>query len=189
MCIVNHATRLNGSCTIKNTDDLKTLLGQNGSCMASFLLFEQKDSMRGGWRWGRSRQTKFWNGSSFQQWIKRRQAVVGLVTSVTRPKNPKGECTLDANKQWNGETSIIRPSPLVPLSERGTNTLKKLHSQINIKLKDNVFPCPPLWCEDYTESPLYEWPPHALFSLLFSLSIGTKPLKSHTVLSIQTKTT
>ncbi len=47
MCIViNHATRLNGSCTIKNTDDLKTLLGQNGSCMASVLLFEQKDGMR-----------------------------------------------------------------------------------------------------------------------------------------------
>ncbi len=48
MCIViNHAIRLNGSCTIKNTDDLKMLLGQNGSCMASVLLFEQKDGMRG----------------------------------------------------------------------------------------------------------------------------------------------
>ncbi len=141
----------------------------------------------GGWRWGRSRKTKFWNGS-FQQWIKRRQAIVRLVTSVTRPKNPEGECTLDVNKQWNGETSIISPSPLIPLSEIGTNTLlKKRHSEINVKLKEKVFPCPPSDVR-ITLRALYMNDPPVLFSLLFSLSIGTKPLKSHTVLSIKTKT-
>lgn len=57
-----------------------------------------------------------------------------------------------------------------------------------ILIKGEHFSLPPLTCEDYTEGPSYEQTPCPLFPLL-SLSIETKPLKLHTVLSIKTKTT
>lgn len=141
-----------------------------------------------GWRWGRSRQTKLWDGSSFQLWIKRRRVIVVLTASVTRPKNLKGESIYET-KHWNGEISIISLNSkcLVPLCEIGTKTLQKVSFWNQSQIKGEGFPLSSsdMWGLHWGS---FIWMnPLPSFSLLFSLSTGTKTLKSHTVLSIKTK--
>lgn len=88
MCIViNHATCLNGSCTIKNTDDLKTLLGQNGPCTAFFSLNERM--ARGGVKMGEEQANKALSWFFFSEVNKEKTGDCGIGHISNPAKKPE----------------------------------------------------------------------------------------------------